>query len=153
MSGSGNGDRGKVSPMWGGRFEAGPSAIMEATEYAIAETPDVPAIRASAAELRAQGKAIFDVSAWLPPRQPLPDDLVLDWLEGAQLLSGAYRSTESSCRWRVAAESAALSAPCAHWAPGSLDVSMMLSTVLWLAAYDGPVDGRPTRGRRLRGGP
>lgn len=35
MSGSGNGDRGKVSPMWGGRFEAGPSAIMEAINASI----------------------------------------------------------------------------------------------------------------------
>ena len=64
------------------------SAIMEATEYAIAESPDVPLIRASAAELRAEGRVLFDVTPWLPPKEPLPDDLVLDWLVGTQLFSG-----------------------------------------------------------------
>lgn len=64
------------------------SAIMEATEYAIAESPDVPLIRASAAELRAEGRVLFDVTPWLPPKEPLPDDLVLDWLAGTQLFSG-----------------------------------------------------------------
>lgn len=65
------------------------SAIMEAAEYAIAESPDVPLIRATAAELRTAGKTVFDVSPWLPLKAPLPDDLPLDWLEGTQLFSGA----------------------------------------------------------------
>ena len=64
------------------------SAIMEATEYAIAESPDVPVIRGTAAELRADGKTIFDIAPWLPLKSPLPDDLVLDWLVGTQLFSG-----------------------------------------------------------------
>ena len=64
------------------------SAIMEATEYAIAENPDVPMIHATAAQLRAEGRALFDVAPWLPPKEPLPDDLPLNWLEGTQLFSG-----------------------------------------------------------------
>ena len=35
MSGSSDDDKGKVSPMWGGRFQAGPSAIMEAINASI----------------------------------------------------------------------------------------------------------------------
>jgi len=64
------------------------SAIMEAVEYAIAESPDVPVIQASAADLSAEGRALFDVAPWLPLKQPLPDDLALDWIAGTQLFSG-----------------------------------------------------------------
>ena len=35
MTGSGNDGKGNVSPMWGGRFEAGPSALMEAINASI----------------------------------------------------------------------------------------------------------------------
>ncbi len=35
MTGSSEDDAGKISPMWGGRFEAGPSAIMEAINASI----------------------------------------------------------------------------------------------------------------------
>ncbi|MGZ9035308.1 MAG: argininosuccinate lyase, partial [Rhodospirillales bacterium] len=35
MTSSGEDEEGKVSPMWGGRFEAGPSAIMEAINASI----------------------------------------------------------------------------------------------------------------------
>ncbi|HSO42720.1 MAG TPA: argininosuccinate lyase [Rhodospirillales bacterium] len=35
MTSSGEDEKGKVSPMWGGRFEAGPSAIMEAINASI----------------------------------------------------------------------------------------------------------------------
>ena len=65
------------------------SAIMEAAEYAIAEAPRVPVIRATAAALRDAGKTLFDINPWLPQKEPLADDLELDWLIGTQLFSGA----------------------------------------------------------------
>lgn len=65
------------------------SAIMEAVEYAIAEAPEVPSIRATVAGLRAAGNTVFDVAPWLPPKEPLADDLELAWIKGADLFSGA----------------------------------------------------------------
>ena len=65
------------------------SAIMEAVEYAIAEAPEAPAIVTTAAQLRDEGRAVFDIAPWLPPKEPLPADLELAWLEGADLFSGA----------------------------------------------------------------
>lgn len=65
------------------------SAIMEAAEYSIAEAPSVPVIHASAAEMRAAGRAVFDINPWLPPKEPLPDDLSLGWLAGTDIVSGA----------------------------------------------------------------
>lgn len=65
------------------------SAIMEAVEYAIAEAPEAPAIVATAARLEAEGRAVFDIAPWLPPKEPLARDLELSWLEGADLFSGA----------------------------------------------------------------
>src|SRR5690606_36975891 len=65
------------------------SAIMEATESAIAEAPEVPALRASRAALLADGRTLFDIAPWLPPKAPLPDHLVLDWIAGLNLFTGA----------------------------------------------------------------
>lgn len=65
------------------------SAIMEAVEYAIAEAPESPVIRATAGELRASGRTVFDIASWLPPKAPMPDDLELAWLGGTDLFSGA----------------------------------------------------------------
>jgi len=64
------------------------SAIMEAVEYAIAEAPRVPTIHGTADDLRAAGKALFDVDPWLPQDRPLAADLPLAWLEGVDLFSG-----------------------------------------------------------------
>lgn len=64
------------------------SAVMEATEYAIAEHPEVEASRTTAAALRQAGHPVFDVSPWLPQGQAIPDDLELSWLEGRDLFSG-----------------------------------------------------------------
>jgi len=65
------------------------SAIMEAAEYAIAENPDVAVIRATAAALRDAGHTLFDINPWLPQKQPLPENLELDWVAGSQVFSGA----------------------------------------------------------------
>lgn len=64
------------------------SAIMEAVEYAIAEAPEVPVLHATAAQLRERGSAVFNINPWLPPGEPLSDDLSLDWLEGTEILTG-----------------------------------------------------------------
>jgi len=65
------------------------SAIMEAVEYAIAEAPEVPFIRATAVGLRDAGNTVFDIAPWLPPKGPLAEDLELAWIKGADLFSGA----------------------------------------------------------------
>lgn len=65
------------------------SALMEAAEYATAEDPDVPMLFATAAELRATGKTIFDVARWLPANVKVPEDVPLNWVAGTDLFSGA----------------------------------------------------------------
>jgi YcaO-like protein with predicted kinase domain len=65
------------------------SAVMEATEYAIAEAPEVEAIHATVGAIRQAGREVFDVSPWLPQGHAIPDDLELSWLEGRDLFSGS----------------------------------------------------------------
>lgn len=65
------------------------SAVMEATEYAIAEAPEVEAIHATVGAIRQAGGEVFDVSPWLPQGHAIPDDLELSWLEGRDLFSGS----------------------------------------------------------------
>lgn len=65
------------------------SAVMEAVEYAYAEAPATPRQRASAATLLAAGRALFDISPWLPPGTGLDPGRPLDWLEGRDLFTGA----------------------------------------------------------------
>ncbi len=65
------------------------SAVMEATEFAIAEAPEVEAIHATVGAIRQAGREVFDVSPWLPQGHAIPDDLELSWLEGRDLFSGA----------------------------------------------------------------
>lgn len=65
------------------------SAVMEAVEYAYAETPATPRRRASAVMLLDEGRALFDVSPWLPPGTALDPQQPLDWLAGEDLLTGA----------------------------------------------------------------
>jgi ribosomal protein S12 methylthiotransferase accessory factor len=65
------------------------SAIMEAVEYAIAEAPNAPPIHGTADELRAAGRALFDVNQWLPQDQPLAADLPLAWFAGTDLFDRA----------------------------------------------------------------
>lgn len=64
------------------------SAVMEAAEYAIAEAPTAPIRQASVTELRAEGRAVFDVAPWLPRERPLPEQMSLAWLTGLDLFSG-----------------------------------------------------------------
>lgn len=65
------------------------SAVMEATEYAIAEAPEVEAIRATVDAIRHAGREVFEISPWLPQGHAIPDDLELSWLEGRDLFSGS----------------------------------------------------------------
>lgn len=65
------------------------SAVMEATEYAIAEDPEVEAIHATVGAIRQAGREVLDVSPWLPQGHAIPDDLELSWLEGRDLFSGS----------------------------------------------------------------
>lgn len=65
------------------------SAIMEAVEYAYAEAPAAPHRRASPAHMLVTGRALFDVSPWMPPGKSLSPDQPLDWLEGRDLFGGA----------------------------------------------------------------
>lgn len=54
------------------------SAIMEAVEYAYAEAPAAPRLRASPAHMLGSGRALFDVSPWMPPGKSLSPDQPLD---------------------------------------------------------------------------
>jgi len=61
------------------------SAAMEAAEFAIAEAPRVPTIRASADDLDAEGKAWFDPSRSLPLGEALDASREIDWVRGSAL--------------------------------------------------------------------
>lgn len=65
------------------------SAVMEAVEYAYAEAPAAPRQRASAGTLLAAGRALFDISPWLPTGAGLDPDQPIDWLAGHDLFTGA----------------------------------------------------------------
>lgn len=58
------------------------SAIMEAVEYAVAESPACPARTATAAELQAAGAETFDPRRLLPRSVPLPAALPVRWVQG-----------------------------------------------------------------------
>lgn len=61
------------------------SAAMEAAEFAIAESPRVETLRASATELDSQGRDWLDPSRSLPLGEALDPDREVDWVRGSAL--------------------------------------------------------------------
>ncbi len=66
---------------------ASASAVMEATEFAIAEKPQVGIRRADARSLSAKGFTLFNPTRWLPFGEIMDDSLEVDWFEGFDLHS------------------------------------------------------------------
>lgn len=64
------------------------SAIMEAIEYAVAETPEVPKILASANEVRASGVGIVDPTRFLSEGYSLDQSKQITWYQGRGLITG-----------------------------------------------------------------
>ena len=65
------------------------SAVMEAVEVRTAERDDLPARRASKAQLQREGSAVDTVDILLSKgARPIGEDEEVDWLEGEDLMSG-----------------------------------------------------------------
>lgn len=62
------------------------SAVMEAVEFAIAESPEINTISKTAAELRSAGATIADIKSLLPIGDDLPQDIFLSWVRGYNLI-------------------------------------------------------------------
>ncbi|WP_176730376.1 YcaO-like family protein [Devosia insulae] len=65
------------------------SAVMEAAEYAIAETPETPQRTLSIAEARAGGHELLDVTHLLPRRAAIDESKPISWVEGFDLATDA----------------------------------------------------------------
>lgn len=63
------------------------SAIMEAAEFAIAESPEIPIRYTSKNTLLHEGRAIFDAARLMPIGHTLPDNEEIAWVNGVNLFA------------------------------------------------------------------